>query len=230
MLNTENILKDLVKLFKEIGLAEEFRKYLNIAIPKYCFNLAMDNGKSIDDFTKDMEDSSTQWTVFQTVRLSYEGVKSFFTYNANEFLKSKTNGNVKILTVKDLVDRGINVDSVSFDLVVEFYGEIIMLEMKVTQSKGGWQGSTHSTSKVPNYFLILLDIDKEKVVNIGEEYVKGIFMMIDTFGESNWKGEASNSNSRTGLSLITERDFSDAIICGELNTNDKRKYYEIIVD
>ena len=92
-------------------------------------------------------------------------------------------------------------DNVSFDLLFEIDGVTVTFELKVTQSTSGWTGATHATSKSPNYILISIEIEKNKVVVNDEKYVKGIFIMVVSFANPNWKGVASEDSSFTKFSL-----------------------------
>lgn len=233
-MSTEKLQK-LVNILREINFHQDLRKYLNlVGIPKYCFPYAKEYGLTISQQTEEMEDSKRQHTVYQTVRLSYEGIKTFFVRVAPDILEKKTGGRVKILKTKDcksLLESESKGDKIiDFDLIFEIDGEILLVEMKVTQGKKGWSGATHSTSKSPNYLLISIDIDKEKIVEDGQEYVKGMFMLMSTFGMDSWMGTPKDDSSWSSLSLPTDRDFTGCLICGSLGKKGNDKNYRITLD
>jgi hypothetical protein len=113
----------------------------------------------------------------------------------------------------------------AFDIIFEVGGELVPLEIKVTQGKNGFTGATHSTSKVNDYLLISLEIDRDIIVNDDISFVKSIFMSITSIDGSSWEGAASSNSSWTSFkfkvydSKSNVIDYSDGIICGSLKEN-----------
>lgn len=218
--------RKLAKILKEIGFQNDLVDFINKQFSKTIFPWASSEGITVQELTEQLEDSKRQHTVYQTVQISYNGVKAFFAFQGKKYFENKTNGKVKFLKLVDLNSQKDWIkgdeDKVSFDLLFEIDGETVTFELKVTQSTSGWTGATHSTSKSPNYILISIEIEKNKVVVNDEKYVKGIFIMVVSFANSNWKGIASEDSSFTKFSLNSCDDYSENIVCGSLKNKQKK--------
>jgi len=218
--------KKLAQILKEIGFQNDLVDFINKEFSDTIFRWAFKKGLTVQELTEEFEDSKRQHTVYQTVRISYEGVKAFFAFQGKKYFEEKTNGKVKFLKLVDLKnqedwEKG-DEDNVSFDLLFEIDGVTVTFELKVTQSTSGWTGATHATSKSPNYILISIEIEKNKVVTSDEKYVKGIFIMVVSFADPNWKGVASEDSSFTQFSLNSCDDYSENIVCGSLQKKQKK--------
>ena len=108
--------------------------FINKQIPNAIFASALQEGLSINQYLECIEDSKNQHTGVATVKLSYDGVKLYFSRKANSFFQNYNDANIKILEfseIKEIDELG----DLSFDMVVEIDGEIIQIEIKVTQNK-----------------------------------------------------------------------------------------------
>ncbi len=225
----------LVNKLKEIEFTKDMVKFINKSLIQR-FPEAKDNQLSINQYIEKLEDDTGQHTVVMTGEISYFCVKSYLAFHANKFLMEKTGGVVKILNKEDYISREDfeNFKSLSFDVIFEVSGELVPLEIKVSQGKDGFTGATHSTSKVNDYLLISLDIDRDIVVNDGINFVNSLFVSITNINKDSWKGEASDNSSWTSYkfkvydSEENEIDYSDGIIFGNLKKN--RVNYSIITE
>ena len=226
----------LIKTLKEIGFAKQLVSYLNSVIPTNLYSVAKKRGMSINQYLDAIEDDAGQHTVVMTGDISYKGVKEFLIFEANEFLSKMTNGSVKVLSKSEYRSNPnfIEYADLAFDIIFEVDGELVPLEIKVTQNTSGFTGATHSTSKVNDYLLILLEIDRDVIVADGIDFVKSIFMSITSIDGSSWKGEASSNSSWTQFKFKVHDsnsnviDYSSGIICGSLKMN--RTNYSMITE
>lgn len=212
-------LKKLVFHIKKSGLIEDMINYINREMPFTIFPKAYKENLTIDEHLQNIEDSSEQHTVICTGRISYDGVKSYLTYNANKLLEKYKYANLKVIQVKNLQNEEFV--KKSFDIIFELDGVKIPLEVKVTQQTNGWTGATHSTNKVLDYLLISINIDRNKIVTTETKFVKGLFCMIYSFEKEKWVGEPSKQSSFTTLKLNSEVDYDDGIIIGGVKKNRK---------
>lgn len=213
---------------KSILRSSEFSKgltaYLNKIISQKLFADAKEANCSIADYLSYIEDDSTQHTVVLSAQLSYQGVKSFLVFHANKFFESKGFPNIKVLGKPEYQEHpGFSeIAGKAFDVVFEIDGELCALEIKLTQSDKGFTGATHSTSKVNDYFLIYLDVDRDKIVRDGENFINSIFMAITTVEDGSWSGTAKSNSSWTSFKFLAHNsegkkiDYSDDIVCGSL--------------
>ena len=194
----KNTLDKIKYHFKKSGLSYDLAKSINREIPLTIFARAAREKISIDEWVRTIEDAPSQQTVVSTVRLSYEGVKSYFSYEANKFFTNYKEADIRVLSygeVKEIED----LNTYSFDVVFEIDGEKIAIEIKVTQSKKKFMGTNHSTSKVEDYLFIALDVDRDTPVEVGKNYLRGILVETKKFALDAWKGERTNNSSRTTL-------------------------------
>ena len=222
----------LISKLKEIGFANQLIDYINKRIPQ-GYQSAKEFGLSINDYISELEDDSGQWTVVFTNFISYYCVKEYLAYHANSFLLDKTSGTVRILNKNQYLNHhGYEMyKGLAFDIVFEVDGVLVPLEIKVTQGGSGFSGATHSTSKVTDYLLISLDIDRDVIVNDGVGFVKSAFICITSITKESWMGEASGNNSFTSFKFKVndsdgeQIDYSDGFILGSLKKN--RVWYGI---
>ena len=228
----------LIKTLKEIGFAKQLVSYLNSVIPTELYSVARKRGMTINQYLDAIEDDTKQHTVVMTGNISYGGVKNFLIFEANEFLSKATNGSVKVLSKSEYRSNPnfIQYADLAFDIIFEVDGELVPLEIKVSQGKNGFTGATHSTSKVNDYLLISLEIDRDIVVAEGVDFVKSIFMSITSIDGSSWKGEASSNSSWTSFTFkIFDNDsnvidYSSGVICGSLSRTKQNKTNYTIVN
>jgi hypothetical protein len=225
MKDKDTLVKEMVTHLKKLGFVKHMVNYINNEIPLTIFPIAKREGLTINEWVSDGEDDKGQHTVLTTTRLSYDGVKSFLVYKLNTILSSYKDANIRVLKIKEVVDTEV-IENKSFDAIFEFNGEIVIIEIKVTQSTDGFTGATHATSKADIYLLIALSINRDKIVVENTEYVNGAFSMLINLGKECWKGEAKNNSSYTQLRFLSSEDYSENLICGSFKKN---KVYKKII-
>jgi hypothetical protein len=219
------LVRDLVIHLKKLKFAKYLVEYIDNEIPLTIFPIANREGLTINEWVKDVEDDVRQHTVLTTTRLSYDGVKSFLVYKLNTILSTYNDANIKVLKITEIVNTE-EIEGKSFDAIFEFNGEIIIIEIKVTQSDTAFTGATHTTSKADIFLLISLSINRDKKVKESEKYVDGIFGMLINLDKDFWKGEAKNNSSFTTLKFLSNIDYSENIFCGSLKNN---KVYQKLI-
>jgi hypothetical protein len=222
MNNTSEKLKNHIK---QSGMIDDMVKYVNNTIPTTIFPNARIERLTINQYLESLEDDSKQRTVLSTGRLSYDGVKFYLSYRANDFFKNYDKADIKILSAKDL-DKDSSIKTKSFDVIFSIDGEIIALEIKVTQSNSSFTGATHSTKKVNDYLLISLLVDRDTIVEETKQYVKGVFAMMVNLQQNEWNGKAKKNSSWTSLKFKSNKNYDDNLICGGLIK--KRTNMEIV--
>ena len=207
LLNFNTLLDKLRYHLDKSGVFNDMIATVNREIPFSIFRKAAREKISINEWLKTVEDSPSQHTVVSTVRLSYEGIKTYFAYEANNFLMNYHDAKIKVLEYNEV--RAIEeLTDLAFDVVFEIDDETIAIEIKVTQSKTGFLGTTHSTSKVDDYLFIALDVDRDLIVEEGGEYIKGVALeMRCIVDKSSWKGKPSESSSRTTFTFKANEEF-----------------------
>lgn len=110
---------------------------------------------------------------------------SFLKYDLNDFL-IKNDSFLRVITVRE------EKSNESYDLMFEDIesNEKFKLEIKLSQNKNSWQGSTSSTSKVDNFLLINFSMDRNKKLSINDNkgLFVGIFGIIINIGDKKWSG------------------------------------------
>lgn len=211
-----------VKTLKEhivnSGMIVDMVNYINEAIPTTIFPSARLEKISINTLLESLEDAKGQHTVLSTGRLSYDGVKFYLAFKANKFFKNYDKAEIKVLSLSEL-DKNSEIATKAFDVLFSINGEIVALEIKVTQSNSSFTGATHSTKKVNDYLLISLSIDRDSVVEENKKYVKGVFAMMVSLDKEEWNGKASDNSSWTKLTFKADKDYSDNLICGGFKKN-----------
>lgn len=223
----KNNIKELVYHLKKVEVIKHMIKYINDEIPTTIFPIAKRENLTINEWVTDVEDDTKQHTVLITTRLSYDGVKSFLVYKLNNILNTYKDAKIKVLKVNE-VNKKDEINDKSFDAIFDFNGEIIIIEIKVTQSDKGFTGATHTTSKTDIFFLIALLINKDKKVVEQDKYVDGVFSMLLKLDKNQWVGEAKKTSSFSSLKLPSNIDYSQNIICGGFKKN--KKYNKIIFE
>ena len=218
--------KILISELKKHNVFNKMVEFINKRIPTHIFRDAYDDEMSLSEHISRLEDSKIQHRSFLTTRISYDGVKLFFIKYFPKFINDKTNGRIKVVEFKN--SKIENIESLSFDIIFSIDDIEIPYEIKLTQGKNSWQGATHSSSKVSNYILIMMDIDMGVKVQEGAVFIKKGFMLIDDFKKENWTGVPKDNSSRTALTLPTSRNFNESIIFGKLKKNVKN--YSVIME
>ena len=222
MTDKKILVRDLVIHLKKLEFSKHLVDYINNEIPLTIFPIANREGLTINEWVKDVEDDTRQHTVLTTTRLSYDGVKSYLVYRLNAILSLYKDADIKVLKIVDVTNTD-EIKDKSFDAIFQFNGEIVIVEIKVTQSDNGFTGATHTTSKADIFLLISLSINRDKKVEVGGDYVDGVFIMLINLDKDFWTGEAKSNSSFTQLKFSTDFDYSENIICGSLKKNTKYK-------
>lgn len=226
-MDKKELIKSLVSHLKKSKMIDDMVSYINQEIPKTIFPIAKREGLTINEWVSSVEDDERQHTVLTTTRLSYDGVKTYLVYCANKHLSKYDGAKIKVVSLKEIKDVE-EVKGIAFDVVFEFNGKLVVIEIKVTQSKDTFTGTTHSTSKSDIFLLISLLINRTKKVVENEKYVDGLFAILLNIDNNKWDGEPSKNSSFTSLNFLSEVDYSDFIIKGSLRN--KKKYKEIIFE
>jgi len=224
MIDKKILVRDLVIHLKKLGFAKHLVDYINNEIPLTIFPIANREGLTINEWVKDVEDDTKQHTVLTTTRLSYDGVKSFLVYRFNKILSLYKDANIKVLKITEVEStNNEEIKDKSFDAIFDFNGNIIIIEIKVTQSESGFTGATHTTSKANTYLLISLKVNRNKKVIVNEKYIDGVFAMMINLEKTEWKGEPKKSSSFSSLKLSSKDNHDENIICGKLKKNKVNK-------
>ena len=157
-------LKDEIIRVDLIGKA--FRLVEDVYL-KSQYDEAYNNNESLNDFYS-LEDSS-QVGVQLTAQISHCFYK-FFKYKANDILVECDS------FMRVVVDR--QEKKKSYDLTIEDIrdGSLHYIEIKLSQNKNSWQGSTSTTNKVNLFLLINFSIDRDIKLGLkGDSLFKGIF-------------------------------------------------------
>lgn len=127
-------------------------------------------------------------------------------------------------------------NSASYDLVLQNIenNEVYFIEVKLSQNKNSWQGSTSSTSKVDLFLLINFRIDRDcKITNKDKSLFSGVFASLVNMGNKKWSGKPKDNNHRTKFEFrVDEWDLDilrqTSIIKGDLAS--KQKVIHLILD
>lgn len=217
----------LVSILKQCDFSSKLIHHINKRISQFYPKM------TINEYISELEDDPKQVTVVFTNFLSYYCVKDFLAFEANKFLSVSSNGRVRILNIKEYQNHSDFqlFKDLAFDIMFEVDGCLVPLEIKVTQGGNVFSGATHSTSKVNDYLLISLEIDRDIIIDDNINFVKSAFICITSINKDSWMGEASDSNSRTSFKFSqidsdgSELDYSDGYICGKLVP--KQKWYGV---
>lgn len=226
-------LDKLKQILRQTEFAKGLTLYLNQIIPERLFLDAKQWQLSIDEYLAAIEDDSAQHTVVLSAQLSYQGIKSFLAFHANKFFQEKSVSTVRVLSKKEYEQHAqwLSLKDKAFDVVFEIDGELCALEIKLTQSNTGFTGATHSTSKVNDYLLIYVDIDRQAKVADGVNFVKSMFIAVTKLDEAVWHGAALSNSSWTSFKFRVfdaegkKQDYSSDLICGTLREN--RVFYSL---
>jgi hypothetical protein len=206
---------------------DAFKTIEDVYIPSQ-FTDAVLNDETLNEFYC-LEESS-QIGVQLTAQISH-AFYSYLKYRANINL-IKHESFLRVVTTRKHGDG----NSASYDLVLENIntGEIYFIEVKLSQNKNAWQGSTSSTSKVDLFLLINFRIDRDcKISNNGTSLFSGVFAALVNMGSKKWSGKPKDNNHRTKFDFrMDEWDLDilreTSIIKGGLAS--KQKVIHLILD
>jgi len=210
-----NFINDAFKIIEDVYIPSQFTD-------------AVLNNETLNEFYC-LEESS-QIGVQLTAQLSH-AFYSYLKYRANINL-IKHDSFLRVVTTRKHDDG----NSASYDLVLQdiITNEVYFIEVKLSQNKNSWQGSTSSTSKVDLFLLINFRIDRDcKIVNKDKSLFSGVFASIVNMGNKKWSGKPKDNNHRTKFEFrVDEWDLDilkkTSIIKGDLTS--KQKVIHLILD
>ena len=169
---------------------DAFKVIEDVYIPSQ-FTDAVLNDETLNEFYC-LEESS-QIGVQLTAQISH-AFYSYLKYRANHNLE-KQNSFLRVSTVREFGGK------YSYDLVLLNLNtnQKIFIEVKLSQNKNSWQGSTSSTSKVDLFLLINFKIDRDlKLGNPKKDSLfLGIFASLVDMKKKEWTGKPKENNHRT---------------------------------
>lgn len=210
-----NFINDAFKIIEDVYIPSQFTD-------------AVLNNESLNEFYC-LEESS-QIGVQLTAQLSH-AFYSYLKYRANVNL-IKHDSFLRVVTTRKHDDD----NSASYDLVLQDINtnEVYFIEVKLSQNKNSWQGSTSSTSKVDLFLLINFRIDRDCKINDKDKSLfSGVFASLVNMGNKKWSGKPKDNNHRTKFEFrVDEWDLDilrqTSIIKGDLVS--KQKVIHLILD
>jgi hypothetical protein len=208
-------------------IGDAFKNIEEIYIPSQ-FTDAVSNNESLNEFYC-LEEPS-QIGVQLTAQISHS-FYSYLKYRANtNFIKHSSF--LRVLTTR----KNDNDKGGSYDLVLENTNncEIYFIEVKLSQNKNSWQGSTSSTSKVDLFLLVNFRIDRDCKINDKDKSLfSGVFASLVNMGDKKWLGKPKDNNHRTKFEFRMEEWDLDilkesSIIKGDLSA--KQKVIHLILE
>jgi len=177
----------------------------NYYIPKQ-FSDACYHNESLEEFYS-LEEKS-QVGVQLTAQISHS-FYSFLKYRANELLK-KQSSFLRVVTSRE------NHTTNSYDLILKDIrsNETFLIEIKLSQNKNSWQGSTSTTKKVDLFLLINFTINREKTLNTTNNngLIQGVFTSFVNLKDKKWEGIAKKNNHRTKFDFRIDEWDLDTLI------------------
>lgn len=203
-----NFIDDAFKIIEDVYIPSQFTD-------------AVLNNETLNEFYC-LEESS-QIGVQLTAQISH-AFYSYLKYRANLNL-IKHESFLRVITTRKHDDG----NSSSYDLILENIntGEIYFIEVKLSQNKNSWQGSTSSTSKVDLFLLINFKINRDCKINDKERSLfSGVFASLVNMGNKKWSGKPKDNNHRTKFEFrVDEWDLDilreSSIIMGDLASKQK---------
>jgi hypothetical protein len=210
-----NFINDAFKIIEDVYIPSQFTD-------------AVLNNESLNEFYC-LEESS-QIGVQLTAQLSH-AFYSYLKYRANVNLINHDSF-LRVVTTRKHDDD----NSASYDLVLQDINtnEVYFIEVKLSQNKNSWQGSTSSTSKVDLFLLINFRIDRDCKINDKDKSLfSGVFASLVNMGNKKWSGKPKDNNHRTKFEFrVDEWDLDilrqTSIIKGDLAS--KQKVIHLILD
>ena len=196
---------DIIKIkneFRRIKFIDYSFYYMQEYMMKNQFYGAYSKNESLNQFYE-LEEPS-QMGVQLTAQLSH-CFYSYLKYYANDYLEKKES----FLKIKTKRDSTVN-ESYDLTLIDTITNQEYLLEIKLSQNKNSWQGSTSTTSKVENFLLINMNLDRDKPLSMenNDGLFNGVFAAIVHLGDRKWDGEAKSNNHRTKFEFrISEWDL-----------------------
>jgi hypothetical protein len=184
-------MEHITKELKRVNfISDAFEKIENFYLPSQFVD-AFENEESLNEFYSLEE--HTQVGVQLTAQISH-AFYSYLKYQANKLLvKSDSFLRVKVSRKKD--------ENVSYDLILvdNRIEQEYKIEVKLSQNKNSWQGSTSSTSKVDLFLLVNFKIDRDKKLGVSksDKLFTGVFASLVSMGNRSWSGDHKDNSHRT---------------------------------
>jgi hypothetical protein len=226
LLNQIDTMKNITEELKRVNFVDNaFKCIEEIYIPSQ-FKDAFDNNESLNDFYC-LEEHS-QIGVQLTAQISHS-FYSYLKYCANNHFE-------KMGSFLRVINSRKKDDKVSYDLILKDVDTetIYLIEVKLSQNKNSWQGSTSSTSKVDLFLLVNFRIDRDKKLGeVDGKLFTGVFSGLVNMVNKDWSGNPKNNNHRTKFEFRLDDwdlDFlrKNCIIKGELEG--KKTVAHLILD
>ncbi len=217
--------QDILELMRTKNFALRVLDLVETVAGHHFYSLYYLGGaKTVREWGELAEDDPSQRTSQTTVRVCHD-----FEYAIAKVLQD-TYG-------YEIIPKTIDIEGVDgrYDVAVS-RGEgssVLAFEVKTTQSTNGWTGSTHShnAGKVPFYVLIQYGLDMD--IALGQGSLYGLFKtchfsvtspMANGDAIIEWRGQATNSNSRTTGKILKENTdtYRDMICLGSVSDNRSR--------
>ena len=223
--------QDILKLMRTENFALRVLDLVETVAGHHFYSLYYLGGaKTVREWGELAEDDPSQRTSQTTVRICHD-----FEYAIAKVLQD-TYG-------YEIIPKTIDVEGIEgrYDVAIT-NGKgtsVLAFEVKTTQSTNGWTGSTHShnTGKVPFYVLIQYGLNLD--IELGEGSLYGLFKSCHFSVTSpmdsgdaiiEWKGQATNSNSRTTGKVRMENTekYRDMICLGSVTDERSRVWAKCI--
>lgn len=221
-------MKLITKELKRVNFINDAFKIMeDVYIPSQFIDAVLNN-ETLNEFYC-LEEYS-QIGVQLTAQLSH-AFYSYLKYRANINL-IKHDSFLRVVTTRKHDDG----NSASYDLVLQDINtnEVYFIEVKFSQNKNSWQGSTSSTSKVDLFLLINFRIDRDcKITNKDKSLFSGVFASLVNMGDKKWSGKPKDNNHRTMFNFRMDEWNIDilkktSIIKGDLVS--KQKVIHLILE
>lgn len=220
-------MKDIVNELRRISFIDYSFRYIESNYIDKQFYGACKTNETLNEFYS-LEEKS-QIGVQLSAQISH-CFYSFLKYDLNDYLILKKSF-LRVITVREDDSKQ------SYDLIFNniITSKITKLEIKLSQNKNSWQGSTSSTSKVNLFLLINFSMDRNKKLSFGDNInlFTGVFGVIVDIGNKTWSGTAKNNNHRTKFELkISDWDLTSLkennIIKGDIEP--KKVLYHLVLN
>ena len=221
-------MKLITKELKRVNFINDAFKIMeDVYIPSQFIDAVLNN-ETLNEFYC-LEEYS-QIGVQLTAQLSH-AFYSYLKYRANINL-IKHDSFLRVVTTRKHDDG----NSASYDLVLQDINtnEVYFIEVKFSQNKNSWQGSTSSTSKVDLFLLINFRIDRDcKITNKDKSLFSGVFASLVNMGDKKCSGKPKDNNHRTMFNFRMDEWNIDilkktSIIKGDLVS--KQKVIHLILE
>jgi hypothetical protein len=223
----QNTMKTITEELKRVNFIDDAFYNIEYRYIPSQFNDAFEHKESLNEFYY-LEEHS-QIGVQLTAQISH-AFYSYLKYYANKNFENRD-------SFLRVVNSRKKDEKLSYDLVLKDLNTQIeyLIEVKLSQNKNSWQGSTSSTSKVDLFLLVNFKIDRDKKLGCedGGSLFSGVFSGLVNMVDKNWDGSPKKNNHRTKFEFRINEwnlDFlnKNCIIKGGLDS--KKTILHLILD